>query len=553
MLNRRGFLTAAAMTPLLAACSSNTPQPARKLGTNSKTGLQAALPTYVPSSAVKADIPSVVGSSGVATDPGFLTYPANGAATVQGVPGKGGSYTAVTPLWGTVPPPRNSFYKAMNTALGATLTMKPADGANYETIIPPMTAANRLPDWIQLPSWWNTAFSVDRLVGTQLADLTPYLAGDKVKKYPNLAALPTSAWQAGAWADKLYGIPSFSSSFIAPGMVYYRGDIFEQRGIRADEVKSVADYMALGKELTDAKRGVWAFDDVSTYLGFAWEISPGWIVQDGKLVHRYELEQGMEALEWHYQLAKAGYVHPDALAGQNANGTARFYAGKVLITGGGTGGWHLSDHEAGVAADKNFRRAAFDYISHDGVSKPKMILGPPTSVISYLNINLKPEQIEECLAIANYLAAPYGSAEYTMINFGVEGVHHTMKNGVPTPTEEGKKSVQVQVFPFLASPAAVISNPGADQVTKDYTAWQARNVSALYKPVFWNMNISMPKQIALANTSKAVDDASKACVHGKKTVAEVREVIETWKKRDLDRVKAWMTENVLNKYGTGQQ
>lgn len=31
--------------------------------------------------------------------------------------------------------------------------MKPADGNNYATIVPPMTAATRLPDWIQLPNW----------------------------------------------------------------------------------------------------------------------------------------------------------------------------------------------------------------------------------------------------------------------------------------------------------------------------------------------------------------------------------------------------------------
>ena len=68
--------------------------------------------------------------------------------------------------------------------------------------------AKKLPDWIQLPNWWNSNFNIGELAGTQLADLTPYLAGDKIKKYPNLAAIPTGAWQAGAWGDKLYGIPS---------------------------------------------------------------------------------------------------------------------------------------------------------------------------------------------------------------------------------------------------------------------------------------------------------------------------------------------------------
>src|SRR6266496_2730584 len=184
--NRRRFISAAAtvmgaaaMAPALAACTGG---PAQKTGANTESGLQAALPAYVPNTAVRPDIPSVAAGPDVMTDAGFLTYPANLIATVSGVPGRGGSYTAVTPLWGTVPSAGNSFYQAMNKALGVNLAVKPADGNNYNTIVPTMTAAKRLPDWIQLPSWWNSNFNLGGLAGTQLADLTPYLAGDKIKK-----------------------------------------------------------------------------------------------------------------------------------------------------------------------------------------------------------------------------------------------------------------------------------------------------------------------------------------------------------------------------------
>ncbi|BBC31156.1 hypothetical protein SGFS_024500 [Streptomyces graminofaciens] len=120
-INRRTLLSTAAavagtaaMAPLLSACGGGGQSTG---GTNTKKGLKAALPAYVPSSAVKPDIPSVAGGTDIATDPGFLTYPAQRPRTVDGVPGKGGSYTAVTPLWGTVPSPDNSFNRAMNKAL----------------------------------------------------------------------------------------------------------------------------------------------------------------------------------------------------------------------------------------------------------------------------------------------------------------------------------------------------------------------------------------------------------------------------------------------------
>ncbi|QNP75310.1 extracellular solute-binding protein [Streptomyces roseirectus] len=536
-----------ALAPVLSACGGGG---GKQTGSNTRAGLKAALPAYVPSTSLRPDIPSVSGAPDAATDPAFLRYPAERPVTVSGVPGRGGSYTAVTPLWGTVPPPGNSFYRAMNKALGVDLTIKPADGNNYATIVPTMTAAKRLPDWIQLPTWWNANFNLGRLAGTQLADLTPYLSGDKVRRYPNLAAIPTGAWQAGAWGDKLYGLPGGSTRFSIAGTVFHRRDILESRGITADDVTSADDMMNLGKELTDARRGVWAFDQVWTYLFSFWDVPPTWRIVDGELVHKFELPQFLEALDWHHRLAKAGYMHPDALA--NTPSDTRFYSGKVLIVGGGTGAWNLADHQSGTAADKNYRRGAFNIFAADGKSRPSTFMGASTSIVSYLNARLKPAQIEELLAVADYLAAPYGSREYTMVNYGVEGVHHTMVDGVPTATEDGKKFVQPTTYGFLVQPSSVISNQGADVVTRDFAAFQAANVKALYKPVFWNMNIGMPQDISTALAAQSVDDAVNDCTRGKKKVSEVRAAIDGWRSGSGERLKRWMTENVLDKYGTGQ-
>jgi putative aldouronate transport system substrate-binding protein len=556
-MNRRSLLSsaaavagAAAAAPLLSACGGSSAS--SKGGTSTKTGLQAALPNYVASSTLKADIPSVSGAAGSTTDPGFLSYPATQSKSVSGVPGKGGSYTAVTPLWGTVPDPGNSFYQAMNTALGVNLTMKPADGVNYATIIPTMTAAKKLPDWIQLPTWWNPNFNVGELVGNQLADLTPYLSGDNIKQYPNLAALPTGAWVDGAWEDKIYGIPSFSSGFALAGTTFFRRDVLEAKGITADQVKSADDLFNLGKELTNAKGGVWAFDDIWTYVFPFFGVPNKFTVTGGKLVHKYEMQEFLEALDWHYKLAKSGYMHPDALAGNNNDANTRFYAGKTLIAGGGLGAWNLGDAQAGVAANKNYRRGAFNIFAADGKSTPSVFLGTNTAEVSYFNARLSKDQIQELLAVANYLAAPFGSAEYTMINYGVEGTHYTMVNGVPTATDAGKKYVQQQTYPFLATGRQVISNPGADQVTKDYAAWQAAASQHVYKPVFLNMNITVPQRFATADAAQAVEDTIKDCYHGIKKVSDVQAAVSAWKSSGGTQLVQWYSDNVMAKYGTGQ-
>ncbi|AXE90436.1 extracellular solute-binding protein [Streptomyces sp. Go-475] len=555
-VNRRAFMNgvlavagAATMSPLLTACGDGS---GSKGGTNTRAGLAAALPAYQPRTSVKPDIPSVRGAAGAFTDPGYLTYPADPAKSVSGVPGKGGRYTAITPMWGTLPTPGNSYYQAVNKALGATVTVKPANGNDYATIVPTMTASRKLPDWIQLPSWWNNNFNLGKLAGTQLADLTPYLAGDKIKKYPNLAAIPTLAWQAGAWEDKIYGIPSFTSGMPLAGAVFYRADILESKGITAGQVRSADDLWNLGKELTSAKAGVWAFDDLWTYLSPSWDLPPGWKVVDGKLVHKYEMPQILEALDWHYRLAKAGFMHPDALAGNNSDGNGRFYSGKVLIQGAGMGAWELTDHQNGTAANDGYRRGAFDVIAADGKSKPQMFLGAATSMLSYLNAKLGAEQIEELLAVADFLAAPYGSAEHSLVTYGVEGTHHTRKNGAPVYTEEGKKSAQPTTYRFLATPSSSVSNLGADQVTKDYTAWCARTVRHVYKPLFYGMNITLPQNLSAVAAGQSVEDAINQVKFGKKKVSHFQDAVAAWKSSGGDRLRNWYQTEVLDKQGTGQ-
>ncbi|MEU2735190.1 Tat pathway signal sequence domain protein [Streptomyces sp. NPDC007095] len=557
-LNRRSFVNgaiavtgAAALSPLLAACGDGGGK--SRGGTNSKKGIAAAVPAHIPSTAVQPDIPSVKGAADAVADPGFLNYPSTPVKTVGGVPGAGGHYTTLTPLWGAIPSPGNSYYRAMNKALGATMTMKPANGNTYNTTITTLTAASRLPDWVQLPGWWNALFNLGKLAGTQLADLTPYLAGDKIKKYPNLAALPTGAWRGGVWEDRLYGIPSFSSGFVLPGQFYYRGDIFEAKGIDADEITSIDRFWDLGKELTSAKAGVWAFDDLYTYLFQIFDYAAKFAVVDGKLVHHYEQPQFIEALNWAHKLAKSGYLHPDVLAGNSNDATTRFYAGKALIGAGGQGIWNETDAQAGVAANENYRRASFKPFSADGKSAPRLFLTPPAGFFSYLNAKLKPAQLEECLRIADYLAAPFGSAEHLMVNFGVEGVDWRKGPHGPSPTKAGLADVQAQTFPFLASALQVFYNPDFPQVTKDRCAWNAEAVRYVYKPVFFNMNITVPKRFATADAAQAVEDTVKDVAHGLKPVSAFQDALSTWKgSGGGDRLVAWYQSEVLDKLGTGQ-
>jgi ABC-type glycerol-3-phosphate transport system substrate-binding protein len=519
-------------------------------GTNQEQ-LSKVLPRYIQSTSVQADIPGAAGKNGALSDAVFLKYPDNPVATVSGTPGKGGSYTAMTPLWGSIPPSSgNPYYEAVNGALGATFTMQPADGNSYADKLPPLFAADKLPDWIQIAPWMGGKLNFAKAVGEKFVDLTPYLAGNAIEAYPNLANISTAAWTAGVWNGKLYGIPVLSGGFNITGTYFYREDILDQLGIDAANVKNPDDLAALGKQLTDAKGGRWAFDDMfgngGVYAAQIFKFALGWdLDSSGKLTHKYESEGMLAALDWHQKLVKAGYVHPDAVAG-NSEVDQRFRSGKVLCHAGGNGVWNGDDAQSGSAANPSYNRQAFKALSID--DKPEIEIGSGAGWFSYLNKKLSDEQIKECLAVANYLAAPYGSKEWLVANFGGQGDLSEMKDGNPVLTEKGGKYVAT-TYQFLAGPPSVlVPKAGFVDVAKDNGAWQAEMVQYAVKRVFFGMNVTDPAQYS--NIDQPVLDALTDVRFGRKTLQDYKDAVETWRKAGGNAVRDFR-KTVIDQYGTG--
>jgi len=561
-LDRRSFLRAtvlgvgavAAGSPLLTACGGSSSAAAGKA--NSTAGLKAVLPKYTPLAiGPRPELPITAGAAGSSVDPGFLSYPTDLVKTVAKTPGSGGSYTAITPLWGGIPPAGNPYYQAVNTALGAELTMKPANGNDYAQTVPTLVAGNKLPDWLQVPTWWNGNLNVGELAASRFADLTAHLSGDNISAYPNLAAIPTGGWQAGAWNNKLYGFPSFTSGGQFGTILYHRQDVLSAKGIDPASIKDADSLLALGKELTSASSNVWAFDVLWLVVQQMFNVPPTGLavtVRDGKVISAYDTPELEAALEFAYKLARSGYVHPDGLAKNNSQAKQRFYAGHVILTSDGPGAWNASDAIEGRTADPKFVRGAVKVFGHDG-SAPTVALQNSAALMSYLNKNLSDAQIKECLALADYLAAPFGSAEYTLINYGVEGVHWTRGATGPTYTTQGTKEANQQTYQFLVSSQAVLTNPGYDDVTKAKYAWTADAVQHAYKPPFWNLNVNPPARFASISTATQVNDIVEQVSFGKKTVADVKAAAANWKTAGGSQLIDWFQKNVVDVYGTGQQ
>ena len=75
--------------------------------------------------------------------------------------------------------------------------------------------------------------NISQILQTQAADLSPYLSGDAVKDYPNLAAIPTFSWKNCGLGPKRAPdmIPIHR---YAPGYTLYRNSRDLRRGDRRE-------------------------------------------------------------------------------------------------------------------------------------------------------------------------------------------------------------------------------------------------------------------------------------------------------------------------------
>lgn len=536
-LNRRSFLGLAGISAvalstagLLTACGNG----AGKAQVTSSLGLADSVaklvPNYIPIDLVTPDIASVSGST-----PGFTTIPAKLAKSATAVPGRGGSYKAMTPAWWTVPPALadNSYYQAVNKALGATVDFQVNDGNSYGDKIQTVLASPKnVPDWVVIPSW-NLPPRFSQAATSVFEDLAPFLAGDKIKKYPNLANLPTAAWKFSCFADGLYGLPYPST--VLTNAIFYRKDIFTEMGLEAPTTAD--EYLSIAKELTNPAKNRWGSEDVWTGAQLMHGVPPKWALVDGSLVNQVETEEYRAALEWIAKLFASGAVHPDAVAGNAQQSKTRFESGASLMASDGLGSWHESLARV-LPTNPKYDMQPMDFFAPDG-GDPTLYQGAPASIFSFIKKNDDKAKIEEMLALADYMAAPFGTEEYQLINYGVEGVHFTKdEQNIPQTTDEGRAEV-TSTYSFLVSPPIVNAKVQYPGYVKSASEWEARQAPFVVQEQFFGLQIEEPAKFG--SLSKPFEDLAMDIARGRKKISDLDGAIATWKKDGGDELREFYT------------
>jgi putative aldouronate transport system substrate-binding protein len=443
-MDRRRFLgvTGAAGLTLglgqLAGCGH--PPSAQDLGP------PAAQPTYRPLPGLPK--PDIAGTADGVIPSSYFRYPSNPVRSVSGVPGDGRPVTVLTETYSAIPPSvdRNSVWSHLNTALGSPLQIQlvpQADfGVKYATTVagdalPDVFFASPSPDFPRTPE----------LMAAKALDLSDHLAGDAILDYPNLANIPTACWDVGRFNGRIYGLPSPRGA-VSSGILYRRDDLLAAKGVRG-EFGSFAELSALCAELNDPRGGRWAFTTPPLqYVRNMLDIPNFWRYDGTTMQSWWTAPASEQALEATRSLVAAGFTNPDAFTA-SASPKTWFGTGKAYFTADAFSAW--PSYYASAGDVEGFVIDACTIPAFAGGGQGSMWLSFPSFGFAAVSAAAA-DRVTTILKIADYLAAPFGTAEYLTSKYGVEGPDYALKDGTIVPTKSGSAGSQLGLKYLVDAP-----------------------------------------------------------------------------------------------------
>ena len=445
-------------------------------------------------------------------DAGYLTYPRSPAASVTDTAGRGGVVTIMS--WLYTPPvaalEQNTALQELNKRIGAELHLDLAPIADYPQRLATLMAGNDLPDIIYFNAPFTTPGQAHFLANT-CVNLTQYLAGDAIRDYPNLAALPTPAWKGAVYGDALYGVPVVYSQLFR--VLWTHQELLDQAG--AGMPKDTDDLKRILQSVTNPQAGQWGLGvDPGQGLGIAFGLEGMWfgapnnwsVDNAGKFTKDRETDAYKSAVAYTRDLYSAGVFHPNSVTGNNAQGKTDFAGRKVVFR------WD------GAASSVQFwdQSAAAD-------PPGKLRIAPPFSAFKQAS----PDRVRELLRILNFLAAPFGTQEHLLINYGLPGVHHTVDaNGNPILTDKGTAEITPS-WSFVVRPTPVLFDPKSADFARVLQADQTPNIQAGHADA--NLGLySETQSTKAALAEQPFLDGLTDVVLGRRPVADFDQLVKDW-------------------------
>ncbi|NUT38145.1 MAG: extracellular solute-binding protein [Hamadaea sp.] len=537
--------TAVAVPSLLTACGGGSGSGG--VG-NAGTDL-AAWPTYTAAKVPTPDLPG----DGNDVQNGYTKYPSQVGSATSGKPGDGSVVKAVVISYGTPPGPKetNKFLQAINEALGIDLQLTVVPDADYQAKMATLMAGDDLPDIMNIGGGYVLPREAD-FVASKCADLSEYLSGDAVKAYPNLANIPTRAWKdMGRIKGRIMGVPVERP---APGNIFFANrELWKAAGV--DEAAftagtwTSADFLTAAKAITKDKKYALGASKSGQFgigvHGAAWGAPNNWKVDGGVFTPWYAAPEFKQALAFMRDLYAAGVYYPDALTVSQVDAKTHF-AGQISasLTDG------FGAYSGMIPAAKGAYTVAPALPYAGGAAGGRQYAA--RSMFGYTILKkASPDRIKLLLRVLDFLASPFGTKEYELVHYGVEGTHFTRDAaGNPVQTELWKGGENKTNLPitYLCDAPQVLFYPGvsAEAIALMHSFETKTAPKLLRNPVYGLQSDTASK--SEASIKKSINDVLHAIVTGRQPLDDWDAAVKKYKADGGDK----MAEEYAKEYSAAQ-
>ncbi|GAA5020517.1 extracellular solute-binding protein [Actinopolymorpha pittospori] len=513
------------------------------------------LPFEAPQPNVEGAIPS--GTDGVPT--AYRSFVSPPYRSVASPPGSGGTVTTFQILYGPPPPPvdENPWWQELNKRLNVQIKPILVPDASLGDKLQTMIASGNPPDltYVHL----GVAPAAMRVIRQgAFTDLTPYIGGDAVKEFPNLARLPTYMWRNSAIEGGLYGVPRVIP--IVNGTIgLYRRDWARKLGYpeppkNAEELLELFTAFSKGDPDGNSKVQTWGLGNIDTNLvRQMFRVPNGWRREsNGRLVNAIETDEFEESLKYLVRMWKAGVFHPDAPNLEFSRVQDLYMAGRTGLFGGG----YIPLF--GRTGTRGSLRKTFPTADpypllppgHDG-GDPQMLQGP--GYFGFMSIPSKvgadEKRAKELLRILDYYAAPFGSEEYVFMTYGIEGKQFNYDDdGSPVAIDDDRVANWDTLSYMCQTMENAFYYPGApeDAVLAQQTLKRAVELSVADPTLGLVSNLAISRNAALSSYN---DDRQTGIVTGREPLSVLAEWRRGWRERGGDKIREEYQEALARAQG----
>jgi putative aldouronate transport system substrate-binding protein len=520
----------------LAGCGEKS---SRGGATQQLDKLAGVLPELKDPAGLDIPPPDITGIRPVAD--GYTKFPATLTDAITDKPGAGGApLRAITPAWGPAPPSgaSNSYLTAINAELGTPVQFSVQDGVQYADKIGALLGARDVPDLLCVPGWEVSKLArFGDAVNTLFEDLTPHLAGAKAAGYPMLQTFPIGAWRNACWNEKLMSVPNPTDGPF-PWVLFHRKDVFDKIGAKMPA--TIDELYQVGKQITNPSKGVWAFADIFAMVQMLHKVpgsKDGWRLRPDRTPEfKYETPEFKAAAEFMARLYADGLVHPDIVASRGADMKQLFQSGKLLITQDGMGMWQPMQAEQ-QNVTKGFEVQPVPLFSATGGDPLAWGDDEPISY-TFIKKGLPKDRVEEILRIVDWCSAPFGTQEFNLREFGVEGKHHKGTAAGPVKTDLGFKEIANQYFFISGRRPVVQPTPQTPTYVPDMLGYSNQTVKYLEKDPWDGLKLEMPARYKSGQVP--FQDKFTDVVRGRRPLTDIDAIVKEWKAAGGDEARELM-------------